>query len=116
MHLVRNKRGSKKQTSFEEVQVKKILNNVKYGLSSMQGWRATMEDAHAAIPDLDASMMVMEMMRGQRGWRELAALGDKLNKFTGMIEGIIWSPKNGDGNNHVDDWAFEYLLCLRILS
>ncbi|XP_059275319.1 probable protein phosphatase 2C 60 isoform X2 [Lycium ferocissimum] len=48
-----------------------------------------------------------EMMRGQRGWRELAALGDKLNKFTGMIEGLIWSPKNGDGNNHVDDWAFE---------
>uniref|UniRef100_K4CME4 PPM-type phosphatase domain-containing protein n=1 Tax=Solanum lycopersicum TaxID=4081 RepID=K4CME4_SOLLC len=48
-----------------------------------------------------------EMMRGQRGWREMVALGDKLNKFTGMIEGLIWSPKNGDGNNHVDDWAFE---------
>lgn len=46
-------------------------------------------------------------MRGQRGWREMVALGDKLNKFTGMIEGLIWSPKNGDGNNHVDDWAFE---------
>lgn len=46
-------------------------------------------------------------MCGQRGWRELAALGDKLNQFTGMIEGLIWSPKNGDGNNRVDDWAFE---------
>ncbi|WJZ84406.1 hypothetical protein VitviT2T_004012 [Vitis vinifera] len=28
---------------------------VRYGSSSMQGWRATMEDAHAAYPDLDAS-------------------------------------------------------------
>ncbi|XP_027775121.1 probable protein phosphatase 2C 60 [Solanum pennellii] len=133
-------------------------DRVKYGLSSMQGWHATMEcsssiSLHAAIPDLDTSTSFFgvydghrgkvvakfcakylhqqvlkheaylhgdigtsvqkaffrmdEMMRGQRGWRELAALGDKLNKFTGMIEGLIWSPKNGDGNNHVDDWAFE---------
>ncbi|KAJ6766178.1 PROTEIN PHOSPHATASE 2C [Salix purpurea] len=28
---------------------------LRYGLSSMQGWRATMEDAHAAITDLDAT-------------------------------------------------------------
>ena len=28
---------------------------VRYGSSSMQGWRATMEDAHATYPDLDAS-------------------------------------------------------------
>ncbi|EPS63579.1 hypothetical protein M569_11206, partial [Genlisea aurea] len=26
---------------------------LRFGLSSMQGWRATMEDAHAAIPNLD---------------------------------------------------------------
>ncbi|GAV84284.1 PP2C domain-containing protein [Cephalotus follicularis] len=128
-------------------------NKLRYGLSSMQGWRATMEDAHAAHPDLDASTSFFgvydghggkvvakfcakylhqqvlkseaysagdigtsvekaffrmdEMMRGQRGWRELAALGDKINKFTGMLEGLIWSPKGGDGNNQVDDWAFE---------
>ncbi|XP_074296487.1 putative protein phosphatase 2C 60 isoform X4 [Silene latifolia] len=128
-------------------------SRVRYGLSSMQGWRATMEDAHAAFPDLDASTSFFgvynghedkvvakfcakflhqqvlkseaysagdlttalqkaffrmdEMMRGQRGWRELAFLGDKLNKFTGMIEGLIWSPKAGDGNEHDDDWAFE---------
>lgn len=48
-----------------------------------------------------------EMMRGQRGWRELAILGDKINKFTGMIEGLIWSPRSGDGNLQEDDWAFE---------
>lgn len=51
-----------------------------------------------------------EMMRGQRGWRELAVLGDKLNKFTGMIEGLIWSPRNSEGNDQVDDWAFEEVL------
>ena len=30
---------------------------VRYGLSSMQGWRVTMENAHAAYPDLDASTL-----------------------------------------------------------
>ncbi|XP_057478249.1 probable protein phosphatase 2C 60 [Actinidia eriantha] len=126
---------------------------LRYGLSSMQGWRATMEDAHAAYPDLDTSTSFFgvydghggkvvakfcakflhqqvlkneayssgdigtsvqkaffrmdEMMRGQRGWRELAVLGDKINKFTGMIEGLIWSPRSGEGNDQMDDWAFE---------
>lgn len=46
-------------------------------------------------------------MRGQRGWRELAVLGDKMNKFSGMIEGLIWSPRSGDKSDQVDDWAFE---------
>ncbi|XP_020570654.1 probable protein phosphatase 2C 60 [Phalaenopsis equestris] len=126
---------------------------VRYGVSSMQGWRSTMEDAHAAFPDLNGStsffgvydghggkvvakfcakylhtqvlkseasstgdlgasvqkafLRMDEMMRGQRGWRELAVLGDKINKFTGMIEGLIWSPKGGDSNGHDDNWAFE---------
>ncbi|KAK9101756.1 hypothetical protein Sjap_019010 [Stephania japonica] len=126
---------------------------VRYGLSSMQGWRASMEDAHAAYPELDDStsffgvydghggkvvakfcakflhqqvlkneafstgdlgtsvqkafLRMDEMMRGQRGWRELAVLGDKINKFTGMIEGLIWSPRGGEANDQVDDWAFE---------
>lgn len=53
-----------------------------------------------------------EMMRGQRGWRELSILGDKINKFTGMIEGLIWSPRSGDGNDQVDDWAFEEVLMI----
>ncbi|KAL8195768.1 hypothetical protein R6Q57_025521 [Mikania cordata] len=125
---------------------------VRYGLSSMQGWRATMEDAHAAVPDLDpttsffgvydghggkvvakfcakylhrqvlkheaystgdietsvqkAFIRMDEMMRGQRGWRELSILGDKFNKLSGVIEGLIWSPR-GEASNKVDDWAFE---------
>jgi hypothetical protein len=48
-----------------------------------------------------------EMMRGQRGWRELSALGDKINKFGGMIEGLIWSPRGSDSKNEDDDWALE---------
>ncbi|KAJ7962741.1 Protein phosphatase 2C family protein [Quillaja saponaria] len=128
-------------------------NRLRFGLSSMQGWRATMEDAHAAYPDLDDStsffgvydghggkavskfcakylhqqvfkhdayvagdlstsvqkafLRMDEMMRGQRGWRELAILGDKIEKFSGMIEGFIWSPKNDEVNHHVDDWPSE---------
>jgi protein phosphatase 1G len=48
-----------------------------------------------------------EMMRGQRGWRELSILGDKMNKFSGMIEGLIWSPRSNNGISRADDWAFE---------
>ncbi|KAE7997217.1 hypothetical protein FH972_001870 [Carpinus fangiana] len=128
-------------------------DRLRYGLSSMQGWRATMEDAHAAYPDLDSStsffgvydghggkvvakfcakylhqqmlkhevyaagdlgssvqkafLRMDEMMCGQRGWRELARLGDKMDKFSGMIEGLIWSPKGGEVNDHIDDWPSE---------
>ncbi|KAK9282318.1 hypothetical protein L1049_005232 [Liquidambar formosana] len=128
-------------------------SKLRYGTSSMQGWRATMEDAHAAYPDLDSSTSFFgvydghggkavakfcakylhrqvlkheaylagdlgtsvlkaffrmdEMMRGQRGWRELAILGDKIDKFSGMIEGLIWSPKGGEVNDQLDDWPFE---------
>ena len=54
------------------------------------------------------------MMRGQRGWRELSVLGDRINKFTGVIEGLIWSPRGGEGSHQLDDWPFEevLLLCL----
>ncbi|KAL5576152.1 hypothetical protein UlMin_017851 [Ulmus minor] len=131
---------------------------LRYGVSSMQGWRATMEDAHAAYPDLDCStsffgvydghggkavakfcakylhqqvlkheaysagdlgtslqksfLRMDEMMRGQRGWRELAILGDKIDKVSGMIEGLIWSPrggqvKRGEFKDNFDDWLSE---------
>ncbi|KAJ9189896.1 hypothetical protein P3X46_001146 [Hevea brasiliensis] len=128
-------------------------HKLRYGLSSMQGWRATMEDAHAAYPDLDSStsffgvydghggkavakfcakylhqqvlahvaysagdlgtsaqkafLRMDEMMRGQRGWRELAILGNKIDKVSGMIEGLIWSPRVGEANGHVDNWSSE---------
>ncbi|PNX87289.1 putative protein phosphatase 2C 60-like protein, partial [Trifolium pratense] len=50
-----------------------------------------------------------EMMRGQRGWRELAVLGDKVKGFNGMIEGLIRSPRcSGDNKDQSDDdWTFE---------
>lgn len=47
-----------------------------------------------------------EMMCGQRGWRELAILGDKVDQFNGMIEGLIWS-KSGEDTGQPDDWASE---------
>ncbi|KQJ91438.1 probable protein phosphatase 2C 70 isoform X2 [Brachypodium distachyon] len=128
-------------------------DQLRYGLAAMQGWRTTMEDAHAAFPRLDdctsffgvydghggkavakfcakhlhmqvlrneeyssgdlatsvqkAFFRMDEMMKGQRGWRELAELGDKGQKFAGMLEGIIWSPKGGDSDKLGDDWAEE---------
>ncbi|KAJ6944246.1 protein phosphatase 2C 60 [Populus alba x Populus x berolinensis] len=128
-------------------------DRLRYGLSSMQGWRTTMEDAHAAYPDLDIStsffgvydghggqavakfcakylheqvlrqesyqsgdlgtslqkafLRMDEMMRGQRGWRELASLGDNIEKVSGMIEGLIWSPRRGQVNGSLDDWPSE---------
>ncbi|XP_030491936.2 probable protein phosphatase 2C 60 isoform X1 [Cannabis sativa] len=131
---------------------------LRFGVSSMQGWRASMEDAHSAHPDLDTSTSLFgvydghggkavakfcakylhqqvlkhedymagdigsalqkcflrmdEMMRGQKGWRELAILGDNLDKVSGVIEGLIWSPrggqaKRGELSNHVEDWPSE---------
>lgn len=126
---------------------------LRFGLSSMQGWRASMEDAHAAHPYLDEStsyfgvydghggkavskfcakflhqqvlrheaylagdiatslqksfLRMDEMMRGQRGWRELAVLGDKMEKLSGMLEGFIWSPRSSEANERADEWAFE---------
>lgn len=47
-----------------------------------------------------------EMMCGQRGWRELSALGDKL-ELKGMLEGFLWSRKSGEANKKTDDWSSE---------
>lgn len=51
-----------------------------------------------------------EMMRGQRGWRELSVLGDRINKFSGVIESLIWSPRGGETSHQLDEWAFEEVL------
>ncbi|CAI9270571.1 unnamed protein product [Lactuca saligna] len=48
-----------------------------------------------------------EMMCGQRGWRELAILGNKMDQFSGMIEGLIWSPKGNDLKCLNDNWSNE---------
>ncbi|KAL3511991.1 hypothetical protein ACH5RR_024708 [Cinchona calisaya] len=128
-------------------------DRLRYGISSMQGWRSTMEDAHATYPNLDKAtsffgvydghggkavarfcakylheqvlktkaystgdlgsslqksfLRMDEMMCGQRGWRELSGLGDKMQKVTGMIEGLIWSPRSSEANGKIDDWSSE---------
>lgn len=54
-----------------------------------------------------------EMMRGQKGWRELAILGDKMDKVSGVIEGLLWSPrrgsdsKKGEFSEQPNDWPSE---------
>lgn len=40
---------------------------LRYGLSSMQGWRSTMEDAHAAIVDFDTSTSFFGVYDGHGG-------------------------------------------------
>ena len=51
-------------------------------------------------------------MKGQRGWRELAELGEKGPKFAGMLESIIWSPKAGDADKLGDGWHSEEVKLL----
>jgi protein phosphatase 1G len=50
-----------------------------------------------------------EMMKGQRGCRELNEIGEKGNgnKITDMLDGIIWSPKGGDSVKLEDSWESE---------
>lgn len=58
-------------------------------------------------------------MKGQRGWRELTELGEKTNKISGMLEGIIWSPKSGDSDNLGDGWDNEEvnrIFCFLIIK
>jgi protein phosphatase 1G len=42
-------------------------HKLRYGLSSMQGWRASMEDAHAAILDLDDNTSFLGVYDGHGG-------------------------------------------------
>ncbi|KAL7618802.1 probable protein phosphatase 2C 60 [Lactuca sativa] len=42
-------------------------DNLKYGVSSMQGWRTSMEDAHAAYLDLDCSTSFFGVYDGHGG-------------------------------------------------
>ncbi|KAL2934029.1 putative protein phosphatase 2C 21 [Bienertia sinuspersici] len=42
-------------------------HRVRYGLSSMQGWRSSMEDAHAALLDLDGSTSFFAIYDGHGG-------------------------------------------------
>lgn len=41
--------------------------SLRFGLASMQGWRASMEDAHAAYPDLDTSTAFFGVYDGHGG-------------------------------------------------
>lgn len=62
--------------------------------------------------NLYCSFRMDEMMKGQRGWRELAELGEKGPKFSGMLESIIWSPKGGDADKLGEGWHSEEVKLL----
>jgi protein phosphatase 1G len=55
-----------------------------------------------------------EMMKGQRGWRELNGIGEKGqgNKITGMLESMKWSPKAGDSDKLENSWESEEVKLL----
>ncbi|KAK6147845.1 hypothetical protein DH2020_018757 [Rehmannia glutinosa] len=53
--------------STEKVSEDGENDNLRYGLSSMQGWRATMEDAHAAFSNLDGSTSFFGVYDGHGG-------------------------------------------------
>ncbi|XP_016550392.1 probable protein phosphatase 2C 60 isoform X2 [Capsicum annuum] len=122
-------------------------DSLRFGLSSMQGWRSTMEDAHAVYPNLDTSASFFgvydghggdevskfcakflhqevlnheassagdigasiqhaffrmdEMMCGQTGQREFAALTEK-DQAKDIIEGLISPPKHGESKGQTD--------------
>ncbi|KAL8215820.1 hypothetical protein R6Q57_022657 [Mikania cordata] len=60
------------------------------------------------VESRDRPKLIMdEMMCGQRGWRELAILGNKMDQFSGMIEGLIWSPRSGSAEAMEDNWSSE---------
>lgn len=65
-------------------------------------------------------------MRGERGWRELATMGDTTDQLYGRIEGFIWH-KNHSEKHHsekhqaenkeqVDDWTAEKVFTLACIS
>lgn len=50
-------------------------------------------------------------MRGQRGWRELAILGEKADQFS-MMEELNGPPKSGEVKSQNDDWTVEEVISL----
>ncbi|KAL2557382.1 Protein-serine/threonine phosphatase [Forsythia ovata] len=57
-----------------------------------------------------------EMMCGQRGRRELALFGGKMDQPRGIIEGLIQSPKSGQVNGQIDDWFSKEVFAPSYLS
>ncbi|KAI6680412.1 hypothetical protein NL676_034293 [Syzygium grande] len=102
-------------------------DRLRYGLSSMQGWRATMEDAHAAYPNLDSSTSFFGVYDGHGGKvvakfcakylhqqvlkDEAYSAGDiktSVQKAFFRMDEMMRGQRGGsDANGRIDDWAFE---------
>ena len=53
-----------------------------------------------------------EMMRGERGWRELAKFEDRVDRFSRINYDSMCSPMSDEFNDQNDDWTEEVLSCL----
>ena len=51
-------------------------------------------------------------MRGERGWRELALLEDKAERFSRNNYDSMCSPRSDEFNDQNDDWTEEVGSCL----
>ncbi|XP_065062331.1 uncharacterized protein LOC135689136 [Rhopilema esculentum] len=74
-------------------------NGVAYGVSEMQGWRVTMEDAWTCLPYLDESTSMFAVFDGHGGQEVAQFCSKKLANFIKDSEGY----KNGDLRKSLDD-------------
>ncbi|GKA42029.1 protein phosphatase 2C isoform X1, partial [Tanacetum coccineum] len=75
--LIQHSKGSKVVAKFCAKFLHQVLEQEEYSTGHIE------TSVHKSFLRID------EMMLGQRGWKELSALGGKINKFTGVIEGLI---------------------------
>jgi protein phosphatase 1B len=66
---------------------------LRYGLSSMQGWRIEMEDAHSAIigiPDIGENVSWFAVFDGHAGSRVSAHCSGELNQSVFIVLRLRW--------------------------
>jgi len=73
-------------------------NGVIYGVSEMQGWRVTMEDAWTCLPDLDEKTSMFAVFDGHGGQEVAQYCSKKLSRL--IVESDAY--KNGDLKQSLD--------------
>lgn len=72
-------------------------------------------------PQAASQCRMDEMMRGERGWRELATMGDTMEQLNGRIEGFLWhkyhaEKHQAENKEQNDDWTPEKVFTLACIS
>lgn len=57
-----------------------------------------------------------EMMCGERGWRELATMGDTMDQISGRLEGFLWHKHHAENKEQIDDWTPEKVFTAACIS